>query len=644
MTRIFRVSKAVCSFPARAFSALGLCALLMVNGASPVALAAPSPARVSAQTGVSAAHGMPLLHTARLARTRALLAPRLVQPLDDGGDIQVNDAVRFLEQATFGPSFATDPSDPNFANSVAHVQAVGFQGWLNEQFSMPVLFPDDPTVPNIGTNYASPGDPGNCDDSAGAGGLCWSPQNRPGTCTNTGSTCARDNYTAYFLQGQFYGNALTGSDQLRQRVAWSLSQVDVISEVDIAAASWMTPYLQLFDRDAFGNFRQLLYDITVNPGMGEYLNMRGNTKQNVNENYAREILQLFSVGLNKLNPDGTIQRDGQGNPIPTYGQDEITNFARVFTGWNLDQQIPPAIPNYRDPMIVVSENNHDTNAKTLLNGLPVPAGLDAVTELNIALDNIFNNANVGPFVGKLLIEKLVTSNPSPAYVARVTSAFNDDGTGTRGNMQAVISAILLDPEARSAAPDSDFGHLREPVLFLTNSLRALGIVAPDGTYTTDFVLGDSFLPSGATHNLRMDQDVFRPPTVFSYYPPDNQLAGSTLLAPEFGIQSTSTSLARINFMSDVAFHRMPTDATNRPLGTWIDTTQFEPLAADPGGSGQLLDELNNRLMAGTMTDALRSIVLNKVTDPGTCAVDDLTCRVQEAIYLIASSSQYQVER
>src|SRR5207302_1617874 len=238
--------------------------------------------------------------------------------------------------------------------------------------------------------------------------------------------------------------------------------------------------------------------------------------------------QLFSVGLNLLNSDGTVQVDADGNRIPTYGQDTITNFAKVFTGWNLDQQVAPGILNYRDPMLVTSENNHDRTAKTLLDypgavSRGLPGGQDARTELNAALDNIFNHPNVGPFIGKLLIQKLVTSNPSPNYVQNVTNAFNAGsftgpggtrfGSGQRGDMRAVIAAILLDPEARTVPTDANFGHLREPALFITNTLRALGIVAADGSgYTTDFVLGASFLPAGANTNVRMDQDVFRPPT------------------------------------------------------------------------------------------------------------------------------------
>ncbi len=575
--------------------------------------------------------------------------------LADAG-ISVADAVRFLEQATFGPSFATDPADPNYPVSVAHVQQVGFEGWLTEQFN-----------PNLiqFTNYLSPGNPGTCDDGAAAGGICWSAVNPAGSCTNAGpSTCNRDNYTAWVLQNQFFWDALTLPDQLRQKVAWALTQIDVVSEVDtgIRPASWMVPYLQLFDYDALGNYRQLMYDLTVNPAMGEYLNMRGNRKTNVNENYAREILQLFTIGLNELNDNGTAQIDGNGNPIPTYNQDIITAFARVFTGWDLSTQIAPGFPNYSDPMVVVNGGAfHDTNPKTLLDNVAVND--DTVTELNEALDNIFNHVGpngqggIGPFIGKQLIQKLVTSNPSPGYVQRVTNAFNSGsytgpggtpfGTGSRGDMQAVVAAILLDDEARTAPTDATYGHLREPVLFITNTLRALGIVSQSSGFTTDFVLGDQFLPSG-TSSVRMDQDVFRPPTVFSYYPPDNQLpGGSGLLAPEFAIQSTSTALAHANIIYDFAYMKMPINAKDRPLGTWIDTSQYEPQATgsatalvDGSQDGSFLG-LNMILMHGTMSQSLHDFVLSKVTAiPDT----DLTGRVREAIYLIASSAEYQVER
>ena len=320
---------------------------------------------------------IPAVPTTLAIPTSGLLAPQRIPlvPIDP------SDAARFLEQATFGPSFATDPADPNYPVSVAHVQQVGFEGWLTEQFN-----------PNLiqSTNYLSPGDPGTCDDGAAAGGICWSAVNPAGSCTNAGpSTCNRDNYTAWVLQNQFFWDALTLPDQLRQKVAWALTQIDVVSEVDIGIrpASWMVPYLQLVDYDALGNYRQLTYDLTVNPAMGEYLNMRGNTKTNVNENYAREILQLFTIGLNELNDDGTVQIDGNGNAIPTYNQDIITAFARVFTGWDLSTQIAPGFPNYRDPMVVFNGGvRHDTNPKTLLDNVTVND--DTALELNEALDKI----------------------------------------------------------------------------------------------------------------------------------------------------------------------------------------------------------------------------------------------------------------
>jgi uncharacterized protein (DUF1800 family) len=578
-------------------------------------------------------------------------------------NVAAADAARFLEQASFGPSFATDPNDPNYSVSVAHVlQDVCFEGWLEEQFTAPVLYPDDSTVPYVGTNYYYPGNPGACDDGGGGGGICWSPQNASATCTNNnGSVCNRDNYTAYRLQSQLFTNALTGVDQLRQRVAWALAEIDVVSELTIGPSSWMTPYIQLFDRDAFGNYRQLLKDLTLNPAMGQYLNMNGNIKSNVNENYAREILQLFSIGLNELNNDGTPIVDDSGTPVPTYSQDVITALAHVFTGWHLDQQIAAGIPNYRDPMVVTNENNHDNSQQTLLDGQTVSG--PSSTELDAALDIIFNHQNVGPFIGKQLIQKLVTSNPSGGYVTSVTNAFNSGtytgpngttfGSGNRGDMQATVAAVLLDPEARTAPSDSNYGHLREPVLFITNTMRTLsltGMVDSNGNLTTDFVLGDEYLPSGDGSNVRMDQDPWRSPTVFSYYPPDNVLPGSSggdcgtannpqLCAPEFAIQSTSTSLAHINIIYDFAYHKMQLNTRDRPLGTWIDTAQYQPESA--GDAKALIDDLNMRLMHGTMSQALYGVVQAAVQ-----AIDESnpTARVQEAIYLIASSSEYQVER
>jgi uncharacterized protein (DUF1800 family) len=345
------------------------------------------------------------------------------------------DTIRFLEQSTFGPN----------KTLVTHVQSIGFAAFLNEQFAAAAS-----TYPN----------------------LPLQPTTVPVTCTGT---CVRDNYTMYPLQVAFFTNALTGSDQLRQRVAFALQQIMVTSALTINQPSWMAPYLQIFSTDAFSNFRTLLADITLNPAMGTYLNMAGNLKTAPNENYGRESLQLFTVGLNLLNADGSEMLDSNNNPIPTYTQATVDAFARVYTGWSLAAPPVAGTPNYTTPM-VLTPGNHDGGAKTLLSGVTLPAvttvtAASANKDLSDALDNLFNHPNVGPFIGKNLIEHLVTSNPSPAYISRITAVSNNNGSGVRGDLKAVVSAILLDPEARNAAPDINFGHLTEPVLFITKLLR-----------------------------------------------------------------------------------------------------------------------------------------------------------------------------
>jgi uncharacterized protein (DUF1800 family) len=510
------------------------------------------------------------------------------------GQPSANDAARFLEQATFGPN----------ASLIAHVQAIGFSAFLDEQFGLPVS--SYPTLP-------------------------LQPTTVPRTCTGT---CVRDNYSMYPIQVTFFKNALTGQDQLRQRVAFALQQILVVSGLTATQPSWMTPYLQVFDKDAFGNFRQLLQDITLNPAMGLYLNMAGNTKNAPNENYGREILQLFSIGVDDLRADGGAVNDSHGNPAPSYTQAIVDAFSRVFTGWNFAAAPAPGVPNYVDPM-VLNPANHDGGAKTLLNGVTLPAtspvtAASANKDLNDALDNIFQHHNVGPFIGRNLIEHLVTSNPSPAYISRVTAAFNDNGSGVRGDLKAVIRAILLDPEARDAAPPAVFGHLQEPILFKVRLLRAFNTTGA----TTDFVLTDTYLPS----ELAMSQDLFRSPSVFNYYPPIFNVAGAGVNGPEFAIQSTSTALARVNFVAEVTYKTMSISNPNRPTGTWLDLSSLTPLAGSPY---QLTNALNTLLFHGQMSPDLHATV-NVALGSMTTATS--LAKVQKAVYLVASSPEYFVER
>ncbi|HZG54490.1 MAG TPA: DUF1800 domain-containing protein [Pyrinomonadaceae bacterium] len=524
------------------------------------------------------------------------------------------DTVRFLEQATWGPTSA----------EVARVRAAGLRAYLNEQFNAPVL--GYPSMPLYPTDSAL-----GCPSGA------------------TQANCLRDNYSMYPLQVKFFQNALAGgaqSDQLRQRVAFALHQVFVVSGRENPFPAWMAYYLQILDRNAFGNFRNLLHEITLNPAMGEYLNMRGNLRTNPNENYAREILQLFSIGTDELNLDGTPKLDVQGRRIPSYTQDTINNFARVFTGWNLAANkqtmingVAVNVFNYQDPMIS-REQNHDTAAKQLLNGLNLPPGQTSAADLNAALDNIFNHPNVGPFIGRQLIQHLVTSNPSAAYVERVARVFNNDCdalypdncANARGELKAVVRAVLLDPEARGdVKTDPKYGKLREPVQLLTNLLRAFNA-------TSDGVIASR--SSGGDLPANLEQPLFLPATVFSYYTPTYEVPGTGLLGPAFEILSTSSALRRANTVNQLLYTGIAA-GTNNPTGTQLNFASLEALAGNPA---QLLDALDSLFMHNTLSAGARASITTAVESIPATDANYARKRVQAAAYLVATSHQYQVQR
>jgi uncharacterized protein (DUF1800 family) len=553
------------------------------------------------------------------------------------------DRLRFLEQATWGPS----------NSDIAYLQQIGMQAWINEQFVTPPAFPsvgsDYPAVPLYPQFYpASPPAPA-CD-----------------------AVCQRDNYTLYPLQKQFFTNVLSQPDQLRQRVAFALHKVIVVGGAPLNnnQTSWYVPYLHTIDRNTFGNFRTLLFEVTLNPGMGEYLNMRGNsvgnrTSPTPNENYAREILQLFSIGVDVLNQDGTPVLDAQGERIPSYDQAAIASLARVFTGWDLDANKvwsvdgTTAVTNYLDPMVPNgNRNRYDIAAKTLLpdinhpNPVVVPACTNcttgstaqqttntqayARTSLDIAIDNLFYHPNTGPYICSQLIHQLVTSNPSPPYVARCSAAFANNGSGVRGDMKAVITAILLDPEARGDVKnDPNYGHLRDPILLMTHLLRTFNA-------TSDGVLAST--PQSFTNDL--GQNLFNPPTVFSYYPADFGLAGTSLFGPEFGLLDTSTTYKRANFINTLfvanSGNGIAPNGVNRPTGTKADFAAYQAMATNPT---QLVDALNARMMHGTMSQSMKTSMVAAVTAVTNAnATTQALQRTQTAIYLVATSSQYQVER
>lgn len=543
------------------------------------------------------------------------------------------DRARFLEQATFGASPMED----------YRVRRIGLRSWLADQFSQP--YPSSanpyPNIPlmSVNTDTAPP--------------LGCGPQPVPNTPQY--QACIRDHYQMYQPQKWFFKEAFYGTPQLRHRMTWSLAQIWVIAFPDTQQSSHMIEYHQQLSKNAFGNWRTLMYDMTLNPGMGNYLDMMRSTRTSPNENYPREILQLFNIGLFMLNPDGTLQVDGMGNPIPTYDQNTVNNFTKVFTGWrdcrpaDLNASCPDAVTgtqDYKDPMSL-NTGQHDLTTKTLLSypgvttqNIPACTGCTAAqiytyaySSLNQALDNIYNHPNVAPFVSKLLIQHLVTSDPTPGYVGRVAAVFNANRTSPT-QMQEVVKAILLDPEARGdVKTDPRYGKLREPVQLLTNVLRSFGVSSADLAGQSDGVVNGSVAGLG--------QSVFQAPTVFNYYQPNYTVPGSTILGPEFGIYTTSTSIGRANLFATYAFNGLTLALPDRPNGTRINLTEIQAVSAGDATGNQLMDYLNTKMMHGTMSAQMRSAILPAVT---AVASSNPTLRAQTAIYLIATSSQYQVQR
>ncbi len=514
------------------------------------------------------------------------------------------DVYRLLKHATFGANEAL----------MLQVKQAGITAWVDNQLNMPAQS-SMPTLPFYPTLRAT-----DCVDS-----------NTPATM------CARDNYTIFQIQLRFTQNALTKQDQLRQRVAFALSQILVTSGADNTIMPYgMAKYQQLFLDQAFGNYKDLLTAVTLSPAMGDYLNMANSNKPDVargiaaNENYAREIMQLFSIGLFDLNLDGTYKKDAAGNLIASYSQTTVEHLSRVFTGWtfaNFNNATPPTRnnPGYYDFPMRPVESNHDTAAKTLIGGYTIPAGQTATQDLTMAINHLFAHPNVGPFLAKQLIQKLVSSDPSPAYVTRVASVFNDNGSGVKGDLKAVVRAILLDAEARGSIKTmAGAGKLKEPVLMALSAYRALGGVN-DGVWLR-------------TQYAGMAQDLFRAPTVFNYYVPDHTISNGKL-GPEFEILTSTTSFARNNFLNNVTYTNYAADANvTASTGTTVDWAPWQALA---GNTAALVDKLSWILAAGALSTSAQQQIVNAVN---TLAATDTLGRARAAAYLVLTSNQFQVDR
>lgn len=505
-------------------------------------------------------------------------------------------AARFLNQSTFGPTTAL----------VTQLQqSNSFENFLAQQFALPPT----PVLPRVD----------------GAIGMLPTDQNPSNP----------------IFQEAWWYTVVNAPDQLRQRVAFALSEIFVVSAQNSGMYEHpeaMATYWDMLARDAFGNFRQLLEDVTLNPAMGDYLDMVHNDKPNPrrntepNENYAREVMQLFTVGVWKLNPDGTRMLDLNRQPIPTYDQDVVEGYAHVFTGWYWAQNGTPtwngAPPDYRDAMMAFPDH-HDTGAKQLLNGVTLPPNQTQDVDLKQALDLLFNHPNVGPFIARRLIQRLATSNPSPAYIGRVTAAFNDNGRRVRGDLPAVIRAILLDSEARSDSLTSGpgYGHEREPIVRLANLYRAFNATSASGK----FAVGNQ------TSNF--GQAPLYAPSVFNFFSPDYSQSGAiqqnALFSPEFQITTDTTVITTANKMRSAVYQQ--------PSGTNPDVLVLDlsPLVAVANDPNAVVDLLSNLLMAGEMPAAMRNIVLNALAQiPAANTLE----RAQTAVHLLVTSPDFVIEK
>ena len=555
-----------------------------------------------------------------------------------GGDLTEANAARFLTQATFGPT----------GEGIDQLISQGsYEGWIDDQIA------SAPTLLTPGTQAMFQAQYDEC--IAQSSGSCVSLEEV--------TTAGADNiFDTESIQHHFvwWDNAIDAEDQLRQRVAFALSQIMVVSNrpTDLHRSQFaLADYYDTLTENAFGNFRDLLEDVSLHAVMGMYLghvkNERADPDRNIrpDENYAREILQLFSIGLHRLNLDGTPILGTDGRPVPTYGQFEVQEFARVFTGWNFAGVSWTRGHGGADNTLPMEafEEYHDTDAKVLLDGAPIPAGQTAQQDLDAALDNIFDHPNVGPFIGKLLIQRLVTSNPTPEYVSRVASRFNDNGQGLRGDMGAVVKEILLDPEARNGHDNiNGFGKLREPLLRITHLLRTFDASQTEDAYWEWIVPGGHPVYaigfSQTSLDRRVGQRILRSPSVFNFYQPNYSPPGvvreAGLVAPEFQIVTENSNMAMTNILNTIIF-RNPD-----PRWSILDLDNETNLATDPDA---LLEHLNLMLMSGDMSNELRAIIRTHLDDPSFdverfSEEEELRTMVKSAIALIVNSPEYLIQK
>jgi uncharacterized protein (DUF1800 family) len=469
-------------------------------------------------------------------------------------------------------------------------------------------------------------------------------------------------YSDAWVAERFWATAATGRDQLRKRVAFALHHIFMVSQADSNLYNHSRAYANYLDtlnRLAFGNFRVLMEEMALSPAMGIYLSHMRNRKEDPaagrvpDENFARELMQLFTIGLHELNADGSLRRDGQGLPIETYGIADVVGLAKVFTGWSwalpdnelTENKFRWGGPDYSaaaDRRIDLQKmraypGQHSTAAVGLFAGKPqavsIPANTSAETALRMALDALFQHPNVGPFIGRQLIQQLVTSAPSPAYVARVAAAFANNGAGVRGDMAAVVKAVLLDPEARSA-PGPDFGKLREPVLRVAQWMRAFAATSPSGDYMMAYELS----PVG--------QRVLRAPSVFGwfrpgYVPPGTRFAQLSATAPEFQLVDESTTAAWVNRVEAMVGWGLGWNGSSADV---TSTLSVQTALARAGDIEALVQNLNLLLFAGRMSPELRLDLLDAIGSVNGADEASHVNRARIAVYVAMASPEFSAQR
>jgi len=518
-----------------------------------------------------------------------------------------SEAARFLAQATFGPTEA----------SIERVRTYGYAAWIDEQLALPA----SPHLAYVQANY--------------------------------NPTISGQNFN--WLQDSFWQQALAAPDQLRQRVKFALSQILVVSAENGTIASLAdshASYVDLLGEHAFGNYRQLLEAVATHPAMGIYLSHLRNRKGDPvtgrvpDENFAREVMQLFSIGLLELNQDGT-PRLVNGAPVETYTNADTSGIARVFTGWSwaapttsdqaFNGSTTATYPDRSVRPMQAYPQFHETGAKSFL-GITIPPNTSAQASMKIAMDTLFNHPNLCPFVGRQLVQRLVTSNPSPGYVGRVAAACANNGAGVRGDMKAIIRAILLDAEARDAGKlaDPQWGKVREPVLRLSNWARCFGATSASGNWT---IRG---LDSPSTS---LGQQPLRAPSVFNFYrpgysPPNTGIAAAGLVAPEFQAIGETSVVGYTNYMQGVIVNGAGV-AVNGVRDVRANYTAEQAVADNPDA---LIDRIDLCLTNGTMPAAMRQEIRNAVNAISVTTTSGRANRVHTAILLTMASPEYLVQK